>query len=236
MGDNRVQTLVPDKLAEFYNFQKHRRNSLPEILQGETLIPQATEQVETQSLETRSSSKQDAQESLEKTDVLTQKEDTTLTDPPSDHVETQTEALIKKGEEKPLSTPGKPTIDAAGKQPSTEMGSPIQSVTPLQFSRGSPSAKVIFIKDLIPISAEEMPPSEFFFSKKRRAVARRETHQRDGATVKKHMVLLDVKALEEEDFTTDVAGSLGAFATTNQFSVGNLKEKLKQKDLLVSQL
>lgn len=81
-----------------------------------------------------------------------------------------------------------------------------------------------------------MPPSEFFFSKKRRAVVRRETHQRDGATVKKHMVLLDVKALEEEDFTTDVAGSLGAFATTNQFSVGNLKEKLKQKDLLVSQL
>jgi hypothetical protein len=29
---------------------------------------------------------------------------------------------------------------------------------------------------------------------------------------------------------------LGAFSTTNQFLVGNLKEKLKQKDLLVSQL
>jgi hypothetical protein len=81
-----------------------------------------------------------------------------------------------------------------------------------------------------------MPPSEFFFSKKRRVVVRRETHQRDGATVKKHRVLLDGQALEEEDFATDVAGSLGDFATTNQFSVGNLKEKLKQKDLLVSQL
>jgi len=34
----------------------------------------------------------------------------------------------------------------------------------------------------------------------------------------------------------DVADSLGAFATKKQFSVGNLKEKLKQKDLLVSQL
>jgi ABC-type phosphate transport system auxiliary subunit len=34
----------------------------------------------------------------------------------------------------------------------------------------------------------------------------------------------------------EVAGSLGAFATTNQYSVGNLKEQLKQKDLLVSQL
>jgi ABC-type phosphate transport system auxiliary subunit len=34
----------------------------------------------------------------------------------------------------------------------------------------------------------------------------------------------------------EVAGSLGDFATTNQCSVGNLKEQLKQKDLLVRQL
>jgi hypothetical protein len=81
-----------------------------------------------------------------------------------------------------------------------------------------------------------MPPLEFFFSKKRRVVVRRETHQRDGTTVKKHKVLLDGQALEKEDFATDVTGSLGAFAIVNQFSVGNLKEKLKQKDLLVSQL
>jgi hypothetical protein len=81
-----------------------------------------------------------------------------------------------------------------------------------------------------------MPPSEFFFSKKRKAVVRRETRQRDGAIVKKNRVLLDGQALEEEDFATDVAGSLGDFATTNQFSVSNLKEKLKQKHLLVSQL
>jgi hypothetical protein len=121
-----------------------------------------------------------------------------LTDPPSNHVETQTKALIKKGEEKPMSTPSKPTTETAGKQPSTEIGNPIQSVTPLQFSRGNTSAKVVFIKDLIPISAKEMPPSELFFSKKRRAVVRRETHQRDGVIIKKHMVLLDGQALEEE--------------------------------------
>jgi len=34
----------------------------------------------------------------------------------------------------------------------------------------------------------------------------------------------------------EVAGSLGYFFTENQYSVGNLKEQLKQKDLLVSQL
>jgi hypothetical protein len=90
---------------------------------------------------------------LERTEVLTQKKDTTLTNPPSDHTETQTEALIEKGEEKPLSTPGKPFNDTASKKPSTEIGSPIQSITPLQFSRGNPSAEVVFIKYLIPISA-----------------------------------------------------------------------------------
>jgi hypothetical protein len=34
----------------------------------------------------------------------------------------------------------------------------------------------------------------------------------------------------------DVAGLLGDFATKNQYSVGNLKEQLKKKDLMISQL
>jgi hypothetical protein len=87
-----------------------------------------------------------------------------------------------------------------------------------------------------PISTEEIPPSDFFFSKKRKVVVKREMHQREGATVKRHRVLLDGEALEEVDFVEEVAGSLGDFATTNQFSVGNLKERLKQKELLISQL
>jgi hypothetical protein len=47
-------------------------------------------------------------------------------------------------------------------------------------------AEAVFIGDLTPISTTEMPPSEFFFSKKRRDVVKRETHQKEGATVKKH--------------------------------------------------
>jgi hypothetical protein len=168
-------------------------------------------------LKTGSSSKQGAQEILERTKVLTQKEDTTLTDPSSDHAKTQTEALIKRGEEKPLSTLGKPATEITNKNPSTEIGSPIQYVTPLQFSRGKLSTEVVFIKYIIPISAEDMPPLEFFFSNKRRVVVRREMHQRDGVTVKKYRVLLDGKALEEEDFATDVVGSLGAFAIATSF-------------------
>jgi hypothetical protein len=94
----------------------------------------------------------------------------------------------------------------------------------------------MFIEDLTPISTEEIPPSDFFFSRKRKVVVKRETHQREGETVKRHRVLLDGEALEEVDFVEEVAGSLGDFTTTNQFSVGNLKERLKQKDLLISQL
>jgi hypothetical protein len=97
-------------------------------------------------------------------------------------------------------------------------------------------AKVVSIGYLTPISAEEMLPSKFFFSKKRRVVVRREMHQMDGVNVKKHRVLLYGQAQEEEEFTIEVTGSLGDFATTNQFSVSNLKEKLKQKDMLISQL
>jgi hypothetical protein len=99
---SRVQTLAPDQLVEFYNFQRHRRNSLPKVLQGETPTPPATQEIEIQSLETGSSSGQDAQEKLGKTEVLTQKGDTTLPNPPSDQAKAQIEALIKKGEEKSI--------------------------------------------------------------------------------------------------------------------------------------
>jgi hypothetical protein len=81
-----------------------------------------------------------------------------------------------------------------------------------------------------------MPPSDFFFSKKRRAIVKRETHQKEGATVKRHRVMYDGHALEEAEFAMEMAGSLGAFSTTNQYSVGNLAEQLKQRDQLVRQL
>jgi hypothetical protein len=94
----------------------------------------------------------------------------------------------------------------------------------------------VFIEDLMSILVEEIPPSNIFFNKKRRAVVKRETHQREGLTVKRHIVLYDGQALEEAEIAMEVPGSLGTFATTNQYSVGNLKEQLEQKDLLVSQL
>jgi hypothetical protein len=69
-----------------------------------------------------------------------------------------------------------------------------------------------------------LPPSNFFFSKKRKVVVKREMHQKEGSAVKRYRVLIDGEALELVEFTEEVACTLGDFATTNQFSVENLKE------------
>jgi hypothetical protein len=106
----------------------------------------------------------------------------------------------------------------------------------LQFTRGNPNAEVILIGDLMPSPIEEIPPSNFVFSKKRKVVVKKEMHQKEGATVKKNRVLLDGQNLEEEDFVVEVEVSLGDFATTNLFSVDNLKEKIKKKNQVISQL
>jgi hypothetical protein len=47
---SRVQTLALEKFAEFYNFQRHQKNSLPKVLQGEVPTSPTTQEVATQSL------------------------------------------------------------------------------------------------------------------------------------------------------------------------------------------
>jgi hypothetical protein len=49
-------------------------------------------------------------------------------------------------------------------------------------------------------------------------------------------VLYDGQAVEEANFAMEVVGSLGSFSTKNWYSVGNLKEQLKQQDLMASHL
>jgi hypothetical protein len=45
--------------------------------------------------------------------------------------------------------------------------------------------------------------------------------------------MYDGKGQNDPEFTKEVADSLGAFATTNQWSVDNLTKQLQQKYLLV---
>jgi hypothetical protein len=61
-------------------------------------------------------------------------------------------------------------------------------------------------------------------------------HLKEGTMVKKHRVLVDGQNLEEEDFTTEVAGSMGSLETTNLFSIDSLKVRLKHKNQMISQL
>ena len=42
--------------------------------------------------------------------------------------------------------------------------------------------------------------------------------------------------MKKVEFTTQIAGTLGSFATTNQYSIGTLKDQLKQKNHLIKTL
>jgi hypothetical protein len=76
---------------------------------------------------------------------------------------------------------------------------------------------------------EELPPNEFFFDKKRKAVVKREFYQEEGSTTKKFKVLTDGKDKKKEEFATEIAGTLGAYATTNQFSVGGFEKSAEAR-------
>jgi hypothetical protein len=83
---------------------------------------------------------------------------------------------------------------------------------------------------------EELPPNEFFFNKKRKVVVKQELYQEAGTATKKFKILVDGRAMTKEEFATHIAGTLGAFATANQYSVESLKEQLKQKNCLIKTL
>ena len=54
--------------------------------------------------------------------------------------------------------------------------------------------------------------------------------------VKKNKVLIDKQNLEEEDFTTEIAGSMGAMETPNFFIVGKMRTRIKKSDKIIAQL
>jgi hypothetical protein len=106
----------------------------------------------------------------------------------------------------------------------------------LQSTQGNIEEGWIFNEELRPIRAEELPPNEFFFDKKRKAVVKREFYQEGESTAKKYKVMTDGKNKKNEQFATEIAGTLGAYASANQFSVGLLKNQLKRKNRLIRTL
>jgi hypothetical protein len=82
----------------------------------------------------------------------------------SGHISPQEKAqlkpFLKQGQTVPPSLPTTPvgTSNTTEKQQYTEIGTPIISLTPLQFIIGNLNFEIVFIDDLTPISSEEMPP------------------------------------------------------------------------------
>jgi hypothetical protein len=87
-----------------------------------------------------------------------------------------------------------------------------------------------------PIRVEELPPNKFFFDKKRKAVVKREFYQEGESTAKKNKVMTEGKNKKNEQFAIEIAGTLGAYSSANQFSVGLLKNQLKRKNRLIRTL
>jgi hypothetical protein len=59
---------------------------------------------------------------------------------------------------------------------------------------------------------------------------------KEGSMVTKHKVLIDGQNLEEEDFAIEIEGSMGAMATKNIFTVGNMRMRIKKSNNMIAQL
>jgi hypothetical protein len=119
---------------------------------------------------------------------------------------------------------------------SKQVSNPIASITPLQSVKEILDVGWILGEKLTPISVEEIPLNEFFFDKKRKVVVRQELYQEAGTVSKKFKILTDGKNMKKVEFATQIAGTLGAFTMVNQYSVGTLKDQLKQKNHLIKTL
>jgi hypothetical protein len=186
---SRIQTLSPEEMVDFFKFQEHRRSCLPPVLQGKNPPTADVQQMEAKGSKDSGPDQEEHQEKKKQTGGP--KQEAEIPNPPS----------------KPASvvTPGKS---------SKQIDSPIISVTPLQSTKGIPDAGWIFGEELMPITVEELPPNEFFFDKKRKAVVKQELYQEAGTVAKKFKILADGRAMKKEEFATQIAGTLGAFATS----------------------
>jgi hypothetical protein len=141
-----------------------------------------------------------------------------------------------KQEAETSNPPSEPTLIVTPRKSSKKVGNPIVFVTPLQSTKGVPDAGWVFDEELTPITMEEIPLNEFFFDKKRKVVVKQEIYQEAGTVSKKFKISTNGRAMKKEEFATQIAGTLGAFTIANQYSVGTLKDQLKQKKRLIKTL
>jgi hypothetical protein len=224
---NIVQALTPDSQVGFTSFQSHRRSFLPKILHGEILTQLLEQEKTPPGFEANTQGKPNDKGKLKDIEI------------PSQDVEgSQTkESEMNKGKEpEKITEIMKNVPEKIGGTDSTDLGSPITSLTPLQLNFEIPHEGVLYVSDLNLISRDEIPPSNYFFSKKQRAILKQEIHPRGEGMIKKNTVIIDGKKLKDGDFATELSGTMGAITSTNMYFVGNLTTLLEQKDQTIIQL
>jgi hypothetical protein len=222
-----VQTLSPDAQVGFASFQRNRRQCLPKILQGEV-----------------SASEQESETIPPGFETITQydesdKDKSKNPEAPPQNTEDPQSKEAHTGKGKGIQT--NPTDlddfpETVGGTASTALGSPITALTPLQATFGNPHEGALYVNELEPISRDELPSSDYFFSKKRRAVLKQELHSVGDRTLKKHKIIIDGRKLHDSAFATELAGSMGAIASANMYSVENLINTIEQKNQEITQL
>jgi hypothetical protein len=224
---SKVQTLSPDVQVGFASFQRNRRQCLPKILQGEISTSEHESESIPPGFETIIQYDASSKDKPKDSEALPQNTE----DPQSKEAHT--------GKGKGIQT--NPTDlddfpETVGGTASTALGSPITALTPLQATFGNPHEGALYVSDLEPISKDELPSSDYFFSKKRRAVLKQELHSVGERTLKKHKIIIDGKKLHDSAFATELAGSMGAIASANMYSVENLINTIEQKNQEITQL
>ena len=67
-------------------------------------------------------------------------------------------------------------------------------------------------------------------------MVKREFYQEGESIAKRFKVMTDGRNKKKDEFATEIAGTLGVYATVNQFSVAMLKNQLKRKNRLIKTL
>jgi hypothetical protein len=169
---DKVQTLPSDLQTSFLTFQRHRRSGFPKVLQGEATTPPLEQENTPPGFGQKAQDKADTEENPQGAKRSSQNEEVPQIENPGVETERRSGTPPKSSQSTPpsSSTVHVDTPKTTGETKSTELDNPIASLTPLQSTFGLPQMGVIYASDLTPISREEIPPSDYFFSKKRKVV------------------------------------------------------------------
>jgi len=166
---------------------------LPKILQEESITSPSEQEEIPLGFESKSQDKGTTKEHPKNTEKSPQRSETSQTKHPGSETNYKSKTHLKCDQ---TISPSSSIILADSPKTVegtqlTELGSPIVSLNPLQSTFGTPHMEIKYVSDLAPISIEETPSSDYFFSKKRKVVVKKEIHLKEGTMVKKHIVLVD---------------------------------------------